>query len=226
MLARLRIGAATERCAKVHDVRSNEALMTAYQQGDVSAFAELVTRHEKPLWSFLRRLVREPATAEDLLQETFLRVVKGAADWQGTAKFTTWLYTIARNLCVDHLRKQQHRRALSLEHGAHGSTHGSTDASDQDGAPRLSDQLSGTDAGAERSALDRELGGRLDHAIARLPDAQREVFVMREVAELSFAEIAEAVGASEGTVKSRMRYALERLRSELADDHASAEVRP
>jgi RNA polymerase sigma-70 factor (ECF subfamily) len=201
-------------------VLSNEALMTAYQRGDVSAFAELVARHEKPLWSFLRRLVRDQGAAEDLLQETFLRVIHGASTWQPQAKFSTWLYTIGRNLCIDHARKLQHRRTLSLD--GHASD-------DDDAPPKLHEQLSGTDRGAERSALNRELGARLDRAIAALPEPQREVFVMREVLDLPFAEIAEAVGASEATVKSRMRYALVRLRSELGDAPAEpvpAEVEP
>jgi RNA polymerase sigma-70 factor (ECF subfamily) len=194
--------------------------MTAYQQGDVAAFAELVARHEKPLWNFLRRFVRDPATAEDLLQETFMRVVKGAAEWKASSKFSTWLYTIGRNLCVDHARRATHRKALSLD----GQSAGQAD----EGAPRLHEQLSGADPGGERRALDRELGVRLDRAIAALPEPQREVFVMREVLDLPFAEIALAVGASEPTVKSRMRYALERLRSELGalhEDRASVEVR-
>ena len=194
--------------------------MAAYQRGDVNAFAELVARHEKPLWYFLRRIVRDSAAAEDLLQETFLRVVHGAAGWQASAKFSTWLYTIARNLCIDHARKQQHRRALSLD----------GQASDTEEAGfRLHEQVSGTDRGGERSALNRELAARLERAIAALPTAQREVFVMREVLELPFAEIAAAVGASEPTVKSRMRYALEHLRSALDETNAepaSAQVEP
>ncbi|MDB4973786.1 MAG: polymerase, sigma-24 subunit, subfamily [Myxococcaceae bacterium] len=193
--------------------------MSAYQQGDVSAFAELMTRHERPLWGFLRRLVRDAQAAEDLLQETFIRVVKGASSWQPQAKFSTWLYTIARNLCVDHARKQQHRRALSLD--------GQASAGEDDpSTPRLLDKLTGTDVGAEKNALNRELGSRLDRAIAALPELQREVFVMRELLDLSFAEIAAAVQAPEPTVKTRMRYALERLRAELSEERARAEVTP
>jgi RNA polymerase sigma-70 factor, ECF subfamily len=194
--------------------------MAAYQRGDVNAFAELVARHEKPLWHFLRRIVRDSAAAEDLLQETFLRVVHGAAAWQASAKFSTWLYTIARNLCIDHARKLQHRRALSLDGQANDT---------EEPNFRLHEQVSGSDRGGERSALNRELAARLERAIAALPATQREVFVMREVLELPFAEIAAAVGASEPTVKSRMRYALEHLRSELDEMNAEpaiAQVEP
>lgn len=196
--------------------------MLAYQRGDATAFAELVTRHEKPLWSFFRRQVRDDAVAEDLLQETFMRVIHGAVSWRPNAKFSTWVYTIARNLCIDHARKQTHRRALSLDGHV---------ASEDDSSPRLHERLAGVDRGAEHDAQNRELGARLDRALAALPHEQREVFLMREVLELPFAEIARAVDASEPTVKSRMRYALQRLREALAESapalaRAAAEVEP
>jgi RNA polymerase sigma-70 factor (ECF subfamily) len=185
--------------------------MTAYQQGEVSAFAELVARHEKPLWNFLRRSVKDAAAAEDLLQETFMRVVKGASEWRPSAKFSTWLYTIARNLCVDHARRMSHRAVVSLDRSARTS-------SDSE-PPRLYDKLADSEQGGEQRTLNRELAGELERALASLPELQREVFLLREVMELPFAEIAQAVGASEATVKSRMRYALERLRSELEAMH-------
>jgi RNA polymerase sigma-70 factor, ECF subfamily len=195
--------------------------MTAYQQGDVAAFAELVARHEKPLWNFLRRFVKDPATAEDLLQETFMRVIKNASSYQASAKFSTWLYTIGRNLCVDHARSALHRRAVSLDKGA-------PSASEGEHGVALHERLSGGEPSGETRTLNRELAGALDRAIAALPEPQREVFLMRELLDLPFAEIAEAVGASEPTVKSRMRYALERLRGELSALHDGAlrEVRP
>lgn len=192
--------------------------MAAYQQGDVAAFEELVSRHEKPLWNFLRRLVRDPATAEDLLQETFMRVIKSAPEWKPTAKFSTWLYTIGRNLCIDHARSKVKQRVQSLD-GSRGG---------QEPESGLAERIPGCSMSGETATLTRELAAALDRAIQALPEAQREVFVMREVLDLSFAEIAEAVGASEPTVKSRMRYALERLREQLhvlresssAEEHA------
>ena len=195
--------------------------MIAYQLGDVDAFAELVARHEKPLWNFLRRLVRDPATAEDLLQESFMRVVKHGAAWQPNARFSTWLYAIARNLCVDHARKSVHRRALSLDQD---SARGDSEAPPVPQALLLDGQR-----GGEQHALDHELGRQLERAILALPEPQREVFVMREVLELSFAEIAEMVGVGEPTVKSRMRYALEQLRETLSavrDDPPRVEASP
>jgi len=194
--------------------------MTAYQRGDVAAFAELVARHEKPLWSFLRRLTRDDSAAEDLLQETFMRVIHGASGWREDAKFQSWLYTIARNLCIDHARKRKHVQPVSLD--GHARSNG-------DSAPPLHERLPSGDLGGERLAQSRELAARLERAIAALPDAQREVFLMREVLDLPFAEIAQVVGASEPTIKSRMRYALERLRGELQEpssDPPRAELEP
>ena len=178
--------------------------MARYQQGDVAAFAELVSRHEKRLWNFVRRFVADSATAEDLLQEVFLRVVRNTADWPPSAKFSTWLFTIARNLCTDNARRGALRKADSLD--------GTPGASRDDSGPRRLDKLASPGGNAEKAALDREIATRVDAAVADLPVEQREVFLMREVMDMSFAEIATATKTSEPTVKSRMRYALERLR--------------
>jgi RNA polymerase sigma-70 factor (ECF subfamily) len=198
---------------------TDEALMARYQQGDVAAFAELVARHEKRLWNFVRRFVADSATAEDLLQEVFLRVVRNASEWQPSAKFTTWLYTIARNLCTDNARRGVFRKVDSLD-----ETPG---ASRDESGPHRIDKVASPDANAEKAAMDREIATRVDQAVATLPVEQREVFLMREVMDMSFAEIATATKTSEPTVKSRMRYALERLRGaleELRDDSGSAAV--
>ena len=193
---------------------TDETLMAAFKQGDASAFSELVTRHEKPLWNFLRRYVRDPAVAEDLMQESLLRVLRGAGEWHPTAKFSTWLYTIARNLCVDHARRMVHRTTTSLDGAVPGT--GTGDGAGRAPSRRI-DHVPGGDRGGEANVLSRETGTRIEAAIGTLPDEQREVFLMREVMDMPFAEIAEAVGASVPTVKSRMRYALVRLREALQD---------
>ncbi|MES1172175.1 MAG: RNA polymerase sigma factor [Bacteroidota bacterium] len=198
---------------------SDESLMAQYQTGDASAFQELVLRHERPLWTFLRRFVGDAATAEDLLQEVFLRVVRAAGEWQREAKFSTWLYTIARNLCTDQARRAVHRRAASLDAPARPME-------DEGSGPVLADRIAGGGGGAggglaqaEGAAMDRQLAVEIDRAVGALPPDQREVFLMREVMDMSFADIARAVGATEPTVKSRMRYALEKLRQALAGFH-------
>ena len=187
---------------------ADEVLLQAYRAGDVRAFERLVARYEKPIWNFLRRFVADAATAEDLLQEVFLRVVKSADEWRGAAKFSTWLYTIARNLTVDQSRRAVHRNAASLDGPAHAGS---------DSTATLHDRLPSPDRRADDLASDRETKRRIDEAVAGLPAEQREVFLMREVMEMPFAEIATAVGASEPTVKSRMRYALEKLRVALVE---------
>src|SRR5688500_10299824 len=93
----------------------DEVLMVAYQKGDVRAFEIILTRHRKAIYNFILRFVGSRETAEDLLQETFLRGIKGAASYEKQAKLTTWIYTIARNLCTDQSRRAKHRRTQSLD---------------------------------------------------------------------------------------------------------------
>jgi len=169
------------------------------------------------LWNFLRRFVAVESQAEDLLQETFLRVIRHAGDWQPSAKFSTWLYTIARNLCTDQARRMSLRKAASLDAPVGPATTDGASADGDGSGPRRIDRLSGGDRGAEVAAQNRQAADRIEQAVAELPHDQREVFLMREVMDMSFAEIAAAVGASEPTVKSRMRYALGRLRQALDD---------
>jgi RNA polymerase sigma-70 factor (ECF subfamily) len=187
---------------------SDEALMAAYQRGDLGAFEALVERHERRLWNFLRRFVRDATVAEDLLQEVFLRVVKSAPQWRPSAKVTTWMFTIARNLCIDHARAAVHRKAASLD--------STTGPAGEEGAPWV-ERLPGSGVGAEEAMRGRQLADELDAALATLPVEQREVFLLREVMEMPFAEIAATVGAPEPTVKSRLRYALESLRAALEE---------
>ena len=94
---------------------SCEALMGRFQGGDRAAFASLVGRHKRPLYNFVLRLVRSPSAAEDLVQDVFVKVVQSAGDFKHESKFSTWMYTIARNLSIDHLRKMSHRQHPSLD---------------------------------------------------------------------------------------------------------------
>src|SRR5689334_4951606 len=183
--------------------------MLRYQRGDRSAFGELVRRHKKPLYNFVLRHLRSTGAAEDVTQETFLHVVQRAAEFKHEARFSTWLYTIARNLSIDHGRKMKHRKHASLDQSV----------SDDTGARPLLEVVPDNrpENDAARASEWTDMRRSIVDAVEALPDDQREVFLLREVANLPFKEIAEVTGIAENTVKSRMRYALERLRTALSD---------
>jgi RNA polymerase sigma-70 factor (ECF subfamily) len=186
--------------------QSDEQLMRGFQRGEARAFEALMHRHRTPVYSFLLRLTGERTRAEDLVQETFLRLVTGAASWEPRAAVRTWLFTIARNLAVDTARRQAFRATEPL------------DAPPAPGQrPRHAAPASAGPA-PDEAAEAALLRPRLEAALAALPEEQREVVLLREHAGLSFAEIAEATGVNENTVKSRMRYALLALRQRLAAD--------
>lgn len=202
----------TVRSSPVRD-DSDESLMLRYKEGDARAFEVLVQRHRKPIFNFVLRFVRDPAAAEDVTQDCFLRVVRSADSYVRDAKFTTWLFTIARNLCVDQSRRQKHRNMASLDAPV-----------GEDGQASRIDFVASGGPAQDRQAIGNELQQRMAKAIAALPDEQREIFLLREVSDLQFNEIAEVVGISENTVKSRMRYALEKLREALAEYRDLAEA--
>jgi len=198
--------------AAVQGDATDEMLMVRYQRGERKAFVELVRRHNRSIYNFVLRQLRVPSVAEDVTQDVFMRLVQNAAEFKHEARFLTWLYTIARNLCIDQLRKLSHRRHASLDQPAR-------DSADQTGTQLLGDTISdpGPHASAERNALSSEVRSSIVKAVDSLPDDQREVFLLREVASLPFRDIAEITGVSENTVKSRMRYALDRLKDALSD---------
>ncbi|QSQ14715.1 RNA polymerase sigma factor [Myxococcus landrumensis] len=188
---------------------SDERLMLAFQAGDARAFEALVRRHRTPVFNFILRFVGQRARAEDVLQETWLKVVRSAGEYQAKARFTTWVYTIARNLCVDSARKESYRQAASLESPVKGEN-------GEEGRA-LADALPDSGASPERGAFNARLRPLLERALAALPEEQREVFILREYSGIPFKDIAEVTGVSENTVKSRMRYALDGLRRRLAE---------
>ncbi len=187
---------------------TDETLMVRFQRGDRAAFTQLVRRHQTGLYNFALRQLRVPAVAEDVVQETFVRVVQNAADFKHEARFSTWAYTITRNLCIDQLRKNALRKHASLDEPR------KSDAGD---GPTLGEQTADSRASVERQVAGAEIKQRIVAAVDELPDDQREVFLLREVSNLPFKEIAEITGVPENTVKSRMRYALERLQAALSE---------
>ncbi len=196
---------------------SDEKLMLAYQAGDVRAFEVLVRRYRRPVFNFCLRIVGQRERAEDLVQDTFLKMAKNASAFRERAKLKTWMYTIARNLCIDELRKMRHRSAASLDQPGVSAA-----SADQDCVP-LGDRIAGSGPGPDRAADAARLKPLLVAALAALPEEQREVFVLREYAGVPFKEIAEITGTPVNTVKSRMRYALEGLRRYLSDHGVSAQ---
>ena len=154
----------------------------------------LVDRHAGRVYAFVLRFTGKPGQAEDLTQEVWLRVLRSARGFEGRSRFTTWLFTIARSVCLDHHRHDQ-RRSERLPAAPE---------------PEL-ESLEGASPLPLQRLAEAELAGHVLAAVAELPDAQREVFLLREEG-LSFEEIAGVQETSRETVKSRMRYALTYVR--------------
>ena len=169
--------------------------MLALQGGELDAFQVLYERHSRAVFALLLRSVGDRRVAEDLLQETFLRVFATRQGYQPLASFRTWLYTIARHLVVDEVRRRR---------GAGGPGGGDDVETLVD--PQAS-PLQRTEA--------RELGERLERAVRRLPPAQREVLLLSRVAGLSHDEVAQVTGTSPGAVRVTLHRALGRLREVL-----------
>lgn len=181
--------------------------MLAFRSGNAQAFDTLVRRHRGPVFNFILRYVGIRARAEDLLQETWLKVVRGASEYEPRAKFTTWVYTIARNLCVDSARKESYRQTDSLDAPIGAIDDGRT----------LGEELADAGATPDRAAHNVRVRPLIEKALMSLPHEQREVFVLREYNGIAFKDIATVTGVPENTVKSRMRYALESLRKKLGE---------
>lgn len=195
---------------------TDEVLMLRFQAGDRAAFAGIVRRHKTAIYNFVLRMVRSGPAAEDLVQDVFVRIVQSAADFKYGSRFRTWAFAIARNVCVDHLRSMSLRRHPSFDQPRRA---------DQDG-PTLHDVTADDSrkAAVERAAIGLEMGPRIVRCVEDLPEVEREVFLLREIADLPFKDIATLVGVPEPTVKTRLRAALERLQEKLVDyeDYARA----
>ncbi len=169
--------------------------MLAYRHGDAGAFEALYARHKGPLYRFVLRSVKQHALAEELYQEIWMRVIEARGRYAVQAKFTTWLYTIAHHRLTDHWRK----RGLQL-----------VEAEGVDAVAHRRDE-------PEARAEGRQDLQRLAVALLALPELQRETLLLHEEAGMTLAEIAAATGATEEAAKSRLRYALAKLREALGD---------
>jgi len=191
---------------------SDEFLMQAFAGGDAAAFTRLYDRHERATWRFIRhRLgVQHEGAADDVLQETWISVARAAPRYVATARFTTWLFTVARSRVIDHLRAQSHAM-LSIDAPLAGSQDG-----DDDGE-RWADRVA-ADAGDGPLARieSRQQAEAFLDALAQLPEPQREAFVLQAEGGLSVEEVASATGVGAETAKTRLRYAKAKLRTLLA----------
>jgi len=176
---------------------SDEELMLAYARGDAAAFETLYGRHRAPLFGFVLRSARTRGEAEELFQDIWMRAIEARMRYQPTARFTTWLYTIAHNRLVDHWRA----KGLSLV---------SLDAHDDDDGPAI-DPPAPPSAEPHEVVLAARSRDRLVAAIGALPLAQREAFLLHAEGGLSVAEIAQATGSNVEAAKSRLRYAMNKL---------------
>ena len=174
----------------------DSALMLRYKDGDVAAFEELYRRHNDALYRYLLRLCRQRHTAEDLYQEAWSRIIRSRHRYRPTAKFTTFLYRVAHNCFIDHLRRnKRHSHSSAIDPDA------TADTADQ---PEL--------------LVEKSLArARLESALQLLPDEQRDVFLLHEEAGLKLDAIAHVTGVSRETAKSRLRYAVRKLKIAMDD---------
>jgi RNA polymerase sigma factor (sigma-70 family) len=186
--------------AAVNDLAepSDETLMLAYAAGDAGAFEQLYGRHRGPLYRFLMRNLRDSALADEFFQDVWQRVISARRGWKPEAAFTTWLFRIAHNRLNDHWRALKHRPQAP--------------ADAEERTARVVDPDT-----PERQLSAFEQRRRLQLALAELPEDQREVLQLRLEQELTLEEIGDITGVGRETVKSRLRYAMDKLRARLSE---------
>ena len=174
----------------------DSALMLRYKDGDTAAFEMLYRRHNDALYRYLLRLCRHQATAEDVFQEVWGKIIKARASYRPTAKFTTFMYRVAHNCFIDHVRRnKRHSNSVELEPELYAN------------ASELPETLTERSLAKERLLL----------ALRDLPEEQRDVFLLHEEGGLSVDQIASVTGCNRETAKSRLRYAVKKLRSAIEE---------
>lgn len=187
--------------AAMEAVPSDEDLMLRFSGGDAAAFDALYARHRGGVFRYLLRHCRNHAAAEELFQDIWMNLVQARSRYRVEAKFTTYLYTLAHNRLMDHFRRGKGRELVSL------------DQEEDDPV----DLAASATVQPERAAQSREQARRLIELVAALPAVQRQVFLLHEEGGLSLEEIAAVTGANREAVKSRLRYALAKLREGMKD---------
>jgi RNA polymerase sigma-70 factor (ECF subfamily) len=191
------------------DKLDDAQLIAFIQKGKIAAFTQLVDRHQRSLINFFYHLSWDPQASEDCAQEVFLRLYSHLGTYEPQAKFTTFLFRIARNLWIDRMRSEAAHggKPVSLEAPAVGFGE----------ERRLGDRLRGDEPTPVEILTRQETQDELKRAIDQLPEEQRSVLVLSEVQGLKYQEIAQILEIPVGTVKSRMHTAMERLKSLLGD---------
>jgi RNA polymerase sigma factor (sigma-70 family) len=174
--------------------------MLAYRDGDNAAFEILYSRWRGPLYRYFLRQCDHAGQADELFQDVFIKVIGAAANYEPTARFSTWLFRIAHNHLIDHWRKLGREPVDPLPIDADGN--------DGDLDPPAPES-----AIPERQLEGRQLGAALVAAISSLPDVQREAFLLAEEGGMTLEEIAALAGVGRETIKSRLRYATAKLRN-------------
>ena len=191
----------------------DDELMERYQKGDESAFTLLVRRHQQPLINFIARFINDRNSAEDLAQETFIRVFKAAHRYKpGRAHFKTWMYHIAKNLCKNELRNRERRDKHRVDNVIDSRDDSNGDSEEID----LIANTPANQAFQPEVALERkELRNAIQKAIAELPEQYRLPLVLRDLQGLSYEEIGEVLELRSGTTKSRINRARLMLKDKL-----------
>jgi len=183
---------------------ADESLMLRYQSGDAGAFDLLYARHRGGLFRFITRQCHSPAQAEELFQEVWMSLIQARDRYRVEAQFRTWLFTIAHNKLMDYFRRHRHAEVKLFER--------------EDGDEPLLNLVVGSRVDEpEVKAMSGEQGAAILRALAALPAPQREAFLLYEEGGLTIDEIAAAAGISFEAAKSRLRYALAKLRAGLQE---------
>lgn len=185
--------------------QTDEALMLAYVAGNAEAFDRLYARHRGGLYRFLLRQCRATSVAEELFQDVWMSIIRTRKTYAPSARFATYLYRIAHNRLVDHFRRSSHRPTLM------------DDPDDDEGEDRVASLPADPREQPDALLQSKTQLERFHAVLAALPEVQREAFVMREEGGLSVEEIATATGVNVETAKSRLRYAIAKLRRGLEE---------
>ena len=175
--------------------------MLAYRDGDLAAFDELYRRHRGPLYRYLVRQCRDPSAAEELFQDIWTNLVRARRTYTVSARFATYLYRLAHNRLIDHYRRQSPRALVSFD--------------DEDAAIEEAPAMRRDEPHTAYEV--KEQAGRLLKLLEALPAAQREAFVLQYEAGMSLEEVAEVTGVARETAKSRLRYAMVKLREGMSE---------